>query len=197
MSDETKQKNRSQVREILYTLLIYFVLYVVSFLLLLLLIHLPLFSGMHVLMYRGLILIVLSGIMASALLYVFMRIKKPEWLSVKDLVLVFILCASINTVFFTLVPVTVERSVSVFMLSYMETYPEKTYTEEEIGKIFVDKYVYEYGAFEKRFDEQLTTGTIEKNADGSYSITSKGRFIVNLFRLIADLFGTDERLVQP
>ena len=197
MSENTDSKSISKTKEIIFTLLTYAVLYVISFLLLLLLVRLPLFKGMHVLMYRGIVLILISGLLAAALLYLFMRMKKVSWLSVKDIVLVFTLCVSINMVFFTLIPVTVERSVSVFMLSYMDTYPEKTYTEEEIGKIFVDKYVYEYGAFEKRFDEQLTTGSIEQNADGSYSITSKGRFIVGMFRAIADLFETDERLVRP
>ncbi|MBR4816768.1 MAG: hypothetical protein IKZ73_05795 [Lachnospiraceae bacterium] len=200
--DTTEKKSfkpvkSSAVREILLTLLTYAVLYVVSFLLLVLLIRLPIFSGMHVLMYRGIVLIVISGIIASALLVLFKKLKGITWLSAKDVVLVFILCCSINMVFFTLIPVTVERSVSVFMLSYMDTYDERTYTEDEISEIFVDKYVNEYGAFEKRFDEQLTTGTIEKNADGSYSITSKGRLIVKLFRLISDVFETDKRLVDP
>jgi len=200
--DTTEKKSfkpvkSSAVREILLTLLTYAVLYVVSFLLLVLLIRLPIFSGMHVLMYRGIVLIVISGIIASALLVLFKKLKGITWLSAKDVVLVFILCCSINMVFFTLIPVTVERSVSVFMLSYMDTYDERTYTEDEISEIFVDKYVNEYGAFEKRFDEQLTTGTIEKNADGSYSITSKGRLIVNLFKLISDVFETDKRLVDP
>ena len=197
MSEQTDKKKVSKAKEIIFTLLTYAVLYIISFLFLILLVRLPLFKGIHVLMYRGIVLIVLSGILASVLLYLFMRLRKISWLSAKDVVLVFILSVSINMVFLTLIPVTVERSVSVFMLSYMDTYPEKTYTEEEISKIFVDKYVYEYGAFEKRFDEQLTTGSIEQNADGSYSITSKGRFIVKMFRAIADVFETDQRLVRP
>ena len=63
--------------------------------------------------------------------------------------------------------------------------------------MFVDKYVDEYGAFEKRFEEQSITGTIEKNADGTYSITDKGRFFVKVFRLISDIFDTDKSLVHP
>ena len=58
----------------------------------------------------------------------------------------------------------------------MDTYSDRTYTEDEVAKTFVEKYVDEYGAFEKRFDEQLTTGTIVQNEDGTYSITDKGRF---------------------
>ncbi|MCR5727771.1 MAG: hypothetical protein K6G24_09930 [Lachnospiraceae bacterium] len=190
-------KKLSQGREIFYTLLVYAALYIISFGLLVLFIRLPILKGMKVLMYRGIVMIVLSGILASGLLVLFKKWRKVNWLSAKDAVLVFILTCSINMVFFTLIPVTVERSVSVFMLSYMDTYPDRTYTEEEVAEIFVDKYVNEYGAFEKRFDEQLTTGSIEQNADGTYSITSKGKFIVKMFRLISGMFDTDERLVYP
>ena len=197
ISTVENNSKKSAAKEIVFTLLTYAVLYVISFLLLILLIRTPLLKGMHVLMYRGIVMIVLAGIMASALLVLFRKWRKITWLSAKDVVLVFILTCSINMVFFTLIPVTVERSVSVFMLSYMDTYSDRTYTEDEVAEIFVEKYVDEYGAFEKRFDEQLTTGTIVQNADGTYSITDKGRFIVKLFRLISDIFDTDERLVNP
>lgn len=193
----TDKKSTGAAKEIVFTLLTYAVLYVFSFLLLVLLIRTPLLKGMHVLMYRGMVMIVLAGIMASVLLVLFKKWRKITWLSAKDVVLVFILTCSINMVFFTLIPVTVERSVSVFMLSYMDTYSDRTYTEDEVAKIFVEKYVDEYGAFEKRFDEQLTTGTIVQNEDGTYSITDKGRFIVKMFRAISDVFDTDERLVRP
>lgn len=196
-TSDMNNKSTGAAKEIVFTLLTYAVLYVFSFLLLILLIRTPLLKGMHVLMYRGIVMIVLAGIMASVLLVLFKKWRKITWLSTKDVVLVFILTCSINMVFFTLIPVTVERSVSVFMLSYMDTYSDRTYTEDQVAEIFVDKYVDEYGAFEKRFDEQLTTGTIVQNADGTYSITDKGRFIVKLFRLISDIFDTDERLVNP
>ena len=197
ISTVEKNSKKSAAKEILFTLLTYAVLYVISFLLLILLIRLPLLKGMHVFMYRGIVMIVLAGILASVLLVVFKKWRKIEWLSAKDVVLVFILTCSINMVFFTLIPVTVERSVSVFMLSYMDTYSDRTYTEDQVAEIFVDKYVNEYGAFEKRFDEQLMTGTIVQNADGTYSITDKGRFIVKMFRAISDVFETDKRLVEP
>ena len=196
-TSDVNNKSTGAAKEIVFTLLTYAVLYVISFLLLILLIRIPLLKGMHVLMYRGIVMIVLAGILASVLLVVFKKWRKITWLSAKDVVLVFILTCSINMVFFTLIPVTVERSVSVFMLSYMDTYSDRTYTEDEVAEIFVEKYVDEYGAFEKRFDEQLTTGTIVQNADGTYNITDKGRFIVKMFRAISDVFDTDERLVRP
>lgn len=184
-------------KEILYLFLMYIGLYTVSFLILIVLIRMPLFRSINILMYRGVVMIIIAGIIASLLMALFMKWKKASWLSAKDVIFVFIISCCINMVFFTLFPVTVERSVSVFMLSLMDENSEIAYSEEQITAIFVDKYVDEYGAFEKRFEEQSITGTIEKNADGTYSITDKGRFFVKVFRLISDIFDTDKSLVHP
>ena len=59
-----------------------------------------------------------------------------------------------------------------------------------------DKFV-DYGAFDKRFDEQIVTGTLVDNGDGTYSITDSGRRVVSMFRMVADWFNTDQRLVYP
>ena len=83
------------------------------------------------------------------------------------------------------------------MLSYMEENQDQTFTEESVGEVFTSKYVEDYGAFEKRFDEQVVTGTIVQNEDGTYSITPKGEFVVKAFRMIAEWFDTDRRLVYP
>lgn len=184
-------------RGIIYSILVYIVCFIISFGIFVLLIRTSLLSGMDVLMYRGIVMIIISGIAAAALSLAFWKLKKVSWLGVKDVVCVFIICCCVNMVFFILVPVTVERSVSVFMLSYMEQSSDNHFTQEQIGEIFVDKYVNQFGAFEKRFDEQVETGTIVMNDDGTYSLTDSGRTVVGMFRLISGLFDTDERLVYP
>ncbi len=184
-------------RGIIYSILVYIVCFIISFGIFVLLIRTSLLSGMDVLMYRGIVMIIISGIAAAVLSLAFWKLKKVSWLGVKDVVCVFIICCCVNMVFFILVPVTVERSVSVFMLSYMEQSSDNHFTQEQIGEIFVDKYVNQFGAFEKRFDEQVETGTIVMNDDGTYSLTDSGRTVVGMFRLISGLFDTDERLVYP
>lgn len=199
MEDNTQtpeKKKPAKGRAIAFSLLSYLVFGIISFFLVIKLVRGPLLSGMEVLMYRGIIMIVLSGLITAGLAYGFKRLVKVTWLDIKDYITIFIICCCVNLAFFILVPVTVERSVSVFMLSYMDTY-DKGYTQEEIGEIFVDKYVNEYGAFEKRFNEQLETGSIVLNPDGTYSITDTGRFIVKMFRLTSDVYKTDPRLVNP
>jgi len=146
-------------------------------------------------MYRGMAFIIITGVIAA----VVMGVIRKFWgfITVRDIIMMFVIFCCVNTVIFTLVPVTVERSVSVFMLSYMDENSDQTFTQESVGEVFTSKYVEDYGAFEKRFDEQLVTGTIEENPDGTYSITDRGRFIVKMFRTIAEWFDTDRRLVYP
>lgn len=95
-------------------------------------------------------------------------------------------------------PVTVERSISVFMLSYMEQNDETSITTEEFGNIFYKKYIDEFGAFDKRFHEQVMTGSIKETTENEhYVITERGRFLVQIFRLFGRLFDTEQWLLYP
>ena len=174
---------------------IYVLIYLVCSALFIGLFHTGLLKDMEVLMYRGVAFIVITGVVSA----VIMAIARKLWgfITVRDIIMMFVIFCCVNMVIFTLVPVTVERSVSVFMLSYMDENSDQTFTQESVGEVFTAKYVDDYGAFEKRFDEQVVTGTIEQNPDGTYSITDRGRFVVKMFRLIAEWFDTDRRLVYP
>jgi len=174
---------------------IYILIYLVCTALFIGLFHTGLLKNMEVLMYRGVAFIVITGAVAA----VIMGVIRKLWgfITVRDIIMMFVIFCCVNMVFLTLIPVTVERSVSVFMLSYMEENSDQTFTEESVGEVFTSKYVEDYGAFEKRFEEQVVTGTIRQNEDGTYSITESGKFVVKMFRTIADWFDTDRRLVYP
>lgn len=188
-------KNRSEVKKVLGLIGIYIVIYIVCTAMFVALFHTPVLANMKVLMYRGIGLLIITGIIAA----VAMAVIKKFWkfITVRDIIMVFVIFCCVNMVIFTLVPVTVERSVSVFMLSYMDENSDQKFTKDDIGEVFTAKYVNDYGAFDKRFDEQLVTGTIVDNGDGTYTITDEGRFIVTMFRGVAKMFNTDQRLVYP
>lgn len=174
---------------------VYALIYIVCTALFIALFHTSFLAGMDVLMYRGAAFIIITGVVSA----VIMGVIRKFWgfVTIRDIIMMFVIFCCVNMVFLTLIPVTVERSVSVFMLSYMEENSDQTFTEESVGEVFTTKYVEDYGAFEKRFHEQVETGTIVENPDGTYSITDSGRFVVKMFRTIADWFGTDQRLVYP
>lgn len=158
-----------------------------------LLFHTPVLKHMKVLMYRGVGLLILSTLFLAVLLAIVRKFVYRK-LGAKDIVTMCILYGCMNMVLFTLIPVTVERSISVYMLSYMSDHQEETFTEKEIQEVFIKEYVQEFGAFQKRFEEQDVTGSIEQEEDG-YKITQRGERLVDLFRLIAKLFNTDRRLL--
>ena len=174
---------------------IYALIYLVCTALFIFLFHTGLFGNMDILMYRGAVFILITGAVAA----VVMGIVRKLWgfVTKRDIILMFTIFCCVNMMFLTLVPVTVERSVSVFMLSYMEENSDQTFTEESVSEVFMTKYVEDYGAFEKRFHEQVETGTIVQNPDGSYSITESGKFVVKVFRTVSEWFGTDQSLVYP
>ena len=60
-------------------------------------------------------------------------------------------------------------------------------------RIYVDKY----GAVDRRINEQLASGDIVATPEG-YVLTPRGRGIVGLFKIVADIFETDPRfLAEP
>ena len=188
-------KGGSSAGSIVLLVVIYAVIYIACSALFVGLFHTGLLKNMEVLMYRGIAFIIITGVVAA----VIMGVLRKLWgfITVRDIIMMFCIFCCVNTVLFTLIPVTVERSVSVFMLSYMEENSDQTFTQDSVGEVFTTKYVEDYGAFEKRFNEQVETGTIVENPDGSYSITERGKFIVMMFRTLAEWFDTDWRLVYP
>ena len=175
-------------------ILAYISIYIICSAMFISLFHTSLFSSMHVLMYRGILYVIITGIM-SALCMKLCTMKWERLFDKKDIIMMFLGFCSVNMVLFTLIPVTVERSVSVFTLSYMEENP-KIYTVDDMEKIFQDTYVHEFKAFDKRFEEQIVSGNIEEK-DGGYILTRQGELTVKFFRVISKWINTDERLVYP
>ncbi|MBP5655231.1 MAG: hypothetical protein J6X33_06915 [Clostridiales bacterium] len=186
---------KASPKKILGLIGIYIAIYAVCTALFIALFHTPILANMKVLMYRGIGLLIIAGILAAVVMGVLRKFWK--FITIRDIIMVFVIFCCVNMVIFTLIPVTVERSVSVFMLSYMDENSDQKFTKDDIGEVFTAKYVNDYGAFDKRFDEQLVTGTIVDNGDGTYTITDQGRFIVTMFRGVAKVFNTDQRLVYP
>lgn len=188
---------KSRLRRLFFLVFLYLMCYLLSVAVFIGLFHTPLLRALDVLMYKGTVFIFLSAGIAAACMAALRLFRYRRLIDMRDVILLFCGCCCVNMVLFTLIPVTVERSVSVFMLSYMEEHAQEAFTQDQIEEIFIEKYISEYGAFEKRFHEQLVTGTVAQHADGTYQITKQGKQTVALFRLIADWFQTDRRLVYP
>ncbi len=188
---------KEKVRNICRLLLVYAGLYLIGTVMFIGLFHTKLCENIDVLMYRGILFLVISSIVVTLGMWGLKHFGRMQFISVRDIILLFCMFCCVNFTLFTLIPVTVERSISVFMLSYMEENDSLGWTQEEVEDVFVSKYIKDYGAFEKRFHEQLETGSIVEGEDGKYRITGRGKKIVHLFRIVANIFHTDQRLVYP
>ena len=158
----------------------------------------PLFESVTVFFYRGVIFLFISMLFSILLMILMKRLFYSIDLSIRDVIAVSLAFLGFTSTWFVLLPVTVERSISVFMLSYMDENDTHGVTTDEFQRIFFQKYIIDFGAFDKRFSEQLLSHNIQMSDDGSgYVITDAGRRIVNLFRLNAYLFNTEKWLVYP
>ena len=129
-----------------------------------------------------------SGVLAIFLVWLKRRLR--IW-TVRDIIISALLVWSVNLIFFTHVPVTGDRSLSVFLLGYMNTRTQPV-SKETIRQEFIDTYITDNGAVEKRLAEQLASGTITKEAD-TYTITPRGRSILHIYAWVADVFGIGKR----
>jgi hypothetical protein len=167
--------------------LLYVVSFVVGTAIFIDLFHTGLFGFLDVFFYRGIALLLFTcTVIAVALLMYWKRF--PGVITLKDIYIIILTLVSVNLLFFTHVPVTAERSVSVFLLGYMNTHINKTITKEELTQVFLKKYIGADDNIQKRIHEQLVSGDIAPQGAG-YRLTKQGQMLLKFYAFIEDLFG--------
>lgn len=151
-------------------------------------------SCMKVFFYKGLAYLAIASLLAVASSFFFAKAVAVA-ADFKDYLVVFSLFSGITLGWFILIPVTTERSISVYMLSYIDSL-DKPIGKEEFERIFFDDYIVRHGSFTKRFAEQLETGSIEQEGE-KYRMTERGHQIVKMFRTASSLFNTEDWIVNP
>ncbi|MCQ2517059.1 MAG: hypothetical protein MJ094_09430 [Saccharofermentans sp.] len=184
-------------KQVLKLILVYAVLFLVGTFAYIASFHTFILSFLNVFFYRGIALIVLWGIIISVL----MLIIKKKWMNdtiiYRDIILLFMCFCCINVVIFTHLPVTADRSVTVYMLGYMNNHADETFRKEDLEQQFIDQYVIEYEAFEKRFEEQIVSGNIIEVAPGEYQITDGGQLLMDIYSVTVQWYNLDDKLVNP
>ena len=180
------------VKNILIPTLWHLVFFVLGLVLFIVLFRSPLFVFVPVFFYRGIIVLVLVCFLIALVVSYFKRTKFGASFTYKDVVISVTLIFCINLVFFTLIPVTADRSISIFLLANMNNHSEKAFTKEEIAHVLADKYLYEHGAIDKRLHEQIYSGNII-NEGNKYRITKQGRLVMRIYELVANIFLIDKK----
>lgn len=112
-----------------------------------------------------------------------------------------VLCIGISTLvmalFFSLGPMPIERSYTIYSLADMADHSNTIYSAEDIKTQFIEGYIEEANESQKRIDEQVYIGNLEEVPNG-YRITEKGKHLIKLFRVIETVFPVpDKNSIYP
>jgi hypothetical protein len=168
-------------------LLVFAAVAVVGLALLSLLFGLGIAAGMDILFYRG---VVLCAVAAVATAFLFAR-----FVTAREAVAAAVLVFGLDIAFVVVLPVTVDRSISVFILATMEAEPGRVFSTAEVEHAFTVVYVGDMQQIERRMHEQERSGNVRR-VDGGYVLTPQGRAFVAFGRRVGDLFGADRRLID-
>ena len=149
-------------------------------------------SSISILFYRGIALAMVAALVTGIIAMWPARRTSDSSLPIAAAAL----SLSFNICFLVLLPVTVDRSVSVYLLSTIEQRQHSGVTSAQLERSFVDGYVVRMGAIDRRIDEQRKSGNVTVDAGGKVHLTRQGERFMSFSRLIARLFGTDPRFVS-
>lgn len=151
----------------------------------------PLFGGVSILFYRGTILAIVAALLLG--LISFFAAKKFRAIDLSSALGAIAISLSFNICFLVLFPVTIDRSVTVFMLSRMEA-AQRPVTEQDLKNIFDNEYLGKMQQIHRRIEEQSLTGNIRVD-NGQVTLTPAGKKFLSVSRSIGKIFGTDPRFV--
>lgn len=182
--------NKTIKRVLIYLgIMIFFsLLYLASF-------RLPLEKIITVYTYRGIFLLFVVSILLLITLVIFKKFIIKD-MDIKDIVIVFLLFSLMHLYVFSMVPVTLERAYSVFMLNEINKAPNHVITIEQSEELFWNDYIKNNDALQKRFNEQVVTGTVKQIDSETYKLTDKGKLVVSLFHLFDEIYDVDSKLLK-
>ncbi len=167
---------------------------VIGFGLFVLLFQTDLWSGVTILFYRGLLLLAVAFLLTLAATGALAGLGRAWGLRRRDALGACVLSLSLNLSGFVILPVTVDRSVSVFLLGQMAAHPDERFDADRARRVFEAVYLGTFRQMERRLAEQTASGNVTPTADG-YVITPQGRAFIRFAGVIAGLFRTDTRLI--
>lgn len=154
-----------------------------------------LLSGVSILFYRGLVLLVLASALTLGAMAALAGLLRGWGVRRRDALGACVLSLSLNLSFLVIFPVTVDRSISVFLLGRMAAHPGETFTADRARAEFEAVYLGRFRQIERRMAEQTASGTVAPAGEG-YVITPQGLAFIRLSGLVAWAFRTDTRLVE-
>ena len=149
---------------------------------------------MPVYYFRSVMLLFCALLCAGVILWllVWRRVIK---ISPKDLILSLCFGFFLNFSFLSLVTVSLDRSITVYLVSYLAQHADERFSPQDIETVFLVGYVDGTNAMQRRIEEQMVAGSLIDHHDGTYSISERGQAMVAQWRLIAKIFRVDNRFL--
>lgn len=175
------------MKKILNTVLFYGATFLLFTSVFLLLFRLPFFSGQKVLFYRGLWLLIVTIIIFAFTVYIVRSILK---FSNESYIAAILVSASINLSLFVVLPVTFERSVTIYLLNTLEAGSQNTcngLTKKQLEEKLINEYVVKNKAIDKRTNEQEIIGFVEEK-NRCLTLTPRAKNFLKLSETIGRIY---------
>jgi hypothetical protein len=150
-------------------------------------------ASIGILFYRGLLLCAVALLVTVAIMAQVGRALRC--LSLRDAVAAGFLSLGVNLSVLVVAPVTIDRSLSIFILGHMARHQGESFTTEQIEAALRDVYLGQFRQAERRLQEQLKSGNLQQAGDG-YTISAQGIAFISTARLIGWMFDVDPRFVD-
>lgn len=129
--------------------------------------------------YNGLFSMLLSFLIV---LIIFLKSKK------NIVILTLLFSFLLHFTIFLFIPVTVDRSISVNLLIYLDSeYSDELFEYKDIENQIID-YTTSKDFTDKRINEQIASNNIIVEGN-KYKLTSSGKFLVKLFDIVSKIYG--------
>jgi hypothetical protein len=174
------------MKNILKILLTYVSVFTIFTTLYLLMFNTQLFAFQKVLFYRGITLLIVNFFI---FLFIAIFVNKKFKSNFETLLAAIIVSASINLSLFVVLPVTFERSVTMYLLRSLNENRINScggLTKEQLEEKLINQYIIKNKAIDKRINEQELINFISNNQ--CVSITKKAKNFLNLSEIIERIY---------
>lgn len=160
------------------------------------------FNFIRIFFYRGIVALLVAAVIHGIAMYLCLFLLKRAYAVFKSVsyahAFSIIVCAfSLNFAFFTLVPVALDRSVTIFLLGYMSKDPDRVYSRQDLSNALEDIYIKKYGAIDRRIDEQVVSRNLVLVDGGKFKLTKQAVSFVNFSKSMARVFNVDPKFLDP
>jgi len=154
-----------------------------------LLFHSPLFKGVDILFYRGIILLIVTGLL-FLVAFIFLRNKVGR----ETFLAALIMSLSLNLAFFVVFPVTFDRSVTMFLLNTLKQERSSDcadgISKNRLQGYLINRYIIQNDAVGRRIKEQAIIQMIKKDGN-CVDLTPKANNFLRFSKVINKIYGVE------